>query len=120
VDFVCVATIVSQNAGDFTEIFVEGDGVRFPIVPCLDGGERFGVGFNEGGKPQQEVASSGSRKVAPGRCFKGRSSGCDGDVNVFGCSGVDGCDFGLITLRRVLAWIYAGEGWGRGGGTWGL
>lgn len=105
-DLVRVATIVPQNAGDFTKIFVESDGVRFSVVPGLDGCESLGVGLNERRKLEQEVAPGGSREVTPGRRFKGRSGGCDGDVDVFGCSGVDRGDFGLVTLGRVLAWMW--------------
>lgn len=101
-DFVCVATVVSQHAGDFIEVLGEGDRVGFSIVPGLDGGEGFGVGFHEGGKLEQEATSVSGGQVAPGGRFKGCSGGGDGDVDIFGCGSVDRCDFGLVTLGKEL------------------
>lgn len=48
VQLVGVTGVVAEGGRDFGDVFREGDGVGFTIVPCFDGGEGFGVFVNCG------------------------------------------------------------------------
>lgn len=51
VDFVGVAGVVAEGGGDFGDVFGEGDGVGFAVVPGFDCGESGGVRVDwKGGK----------------------------------------------------------------------
>lgn len=82
-------SIVTKRLGDLTEILVQGDLVRLPVVPGLDSGQRLAVLLDQVGEAAQQLSTVGGGQIPPRGVAQGTPSSADGAVDILSRRCVD-------------------------------